>query len=145
MPLDELTHTVIGLAMTVHREMGPGFLESIYHRCMEIELARAGLPFDSAAPINVFYKGKIAGNFIADLIISSETPLLIELKAVEAIKKEHEAQVVNYLSATGIDEALILNFGALSLQFKHKFRNRNTRIAPADTRAEFARPSDNPS
>lgn len=127
MNLDELTHRVIGIAMAVHREMGPGFLESIYHRCMELELAAHGLPFESTKAVSVFYKGKIAGNFVADLIISTDIPLLIELKAVEAIKKEHETQVVNYLAATGIEEGLILNFGAPSLQFKHKYRNSSSR------------------
>lgn len=124
MTMDELTHQVIGIAMEVHRALGPGFLESVYHRSLEIELSGASLSFESEVPVNVFYQQKLVGKFQADLIISHPTDgrLLIELKAVETIVKAHEAQTVNYLTATGIDDALILNFGTSSLQFKHKYR-----------------------
>ena len=124
MTMDELTHQVIGIAMKVHPALGPGFLESVYHRSLEIELSGASLSFESEVPVNVFYQQKLVGKFQADLIISHPTGgrLLIELQAVETIVKAHEAQTVNYLTATGIDDALILNFGTSSLQFKHKYR-----------------------
>lgn len=122
MTMEELTHRVIGMAMDIHRELGPGFVESVYHRALEIELGNAGIGFESEVSINVFYKGKIVGKFAADLIILIGNKLLIELKAVEQITKPHESQVVNYLTATQIDDGLILNFGAPSLQFRHKYR-----------------------
>jgi GxxExxY protein len=124
MTKDELTHQVIGIAMKVHRALGPGFLESVYHRSLEIEWAGVNLSFQSEVPVNVFYQQTLVGKFQADLIISQSGGgrLLIELKAVETIVKAHEAQTANYLTATGIDDALILNFGTSSLQFKHKYR-----------------------
>ncbi|GAA5140935.1 GxxExxY protein [Prosthecobacter algae] len=122
MTIDQLTESVIGMAMEIHRHMGPGYNESIYHRSLEVELAATGIPFESEVPINVFYKGKIVGKFEADMVITIGKKLLIELKSCETIVKAHEAQTVNYLTATGIDDGLILNFGAPSLQFKRKFR-----------------------
>ena len=123
MTMQELTQAVIGMAMEIHRTMGPGFNESVYHRCMEVELAAAGIDFESKVPIDVFYKGKLVGKFEADMILLViDKRLLIELKSCEAILKAHEAQTVNYLTATNIDDGLLINFGAPSLQVKHKYR-----------------------
>lgn len=133
MTMEELTHRVIGMAMEIHRELGPGFVESIYHRALELELASAGLEFESEAPITVFYKGKLVGKFEADIIIKVQDRLLIELKATEQIAKAHEAQTVNYLAATRIDDGLILNFGAPSLQFRHKYRIQRPRPLKSPT------------
>lgn len=130
MTMQELTQAVIGMAMEIHRTMGPGFNESVYHRCMEVELAAAGIDFESKVPIDVFYKGKLVGKFEADMILLLiDKRLLIELKSCEAILKSHEAQTVNYLTATNIDDGLILNFGSPSLQFKHKYRLYRPRAA----------------
>ena len=120
--IDRLTEKIIGCAMKVHRTLGYGFLESVYHRSMEIELADAGISFESEKRLNVFYEGKIVGHFAADLFISDQ--LIIELKAIESLAKIHEVQLVNYLVATGIDTGLLLNFGTLSLEVRRKFRNR---------------------
>lgn len=123
MTLDELTHKVIGMAMEIHRKLGPGFLESVYHRSLEVELAATGIHFESNVPLNVFYKTKLVGKFEADMILTvGSLKLLLELKSCESITKAHEAQAVNYLTATGIDDGLIINFGAKSLDFRHKFR-----------------------
>jgi GxxExxY protein len=123
MTMQELTKTVIGMAIEIHRTMGAGFNESIYHRCLEIELAAAGIDFESKVPIDVFYKGKLVGKFEADMILLViDKRLLIELKSCEAILKSHEAQTVNYLTATQIDDGLILNFGSPSLGVRHKYR-----------------------
>jgi len=119
---DPLTSEVIGLAIKVHAELGTGFLESIYHRALEIELAEAGLDFVSEAPLTVSYRGRVVGNFTADLII--EGRLLLELKAVEILPLSAEIQTVNYLKATGLDIGLILNFGSAPLQIRRKYRNR---------------------
>lgn len=127
---DVLTHKIIGCAMKVHNALGPGFLESVYHRCMEIELAAQNIIFESERKLNVFYEGKIVGHFIADLYISPK--LIVELKAIESITPSHEVQLVNYLAATGIDNGLLLNFGSQSLQPKRKFRLSKPKPASFD-------------
>lgn len=127
--IDKLTEKIIGCAMKIHRALGYGFLESVYHRSMEIELAAAGVFFESEKRLNVFYESKIVGNFIADLFLSDQ--LIIELKAIESISKAHEVQLVNYLAATKIETGLLLNFGAKSLEARRKFRHRKTPINPS--------------
>ena len=119
---DPLSSKVIGLAIKVHAELGTGFVESIYHRALEIELAEAELDFISEAPMTVSYHGRVVGNFTADLII--EGRLLLELKALEMLPLSAEVQTVNYLKASGLDIGLILNFGTAPLQIKRKYRNR---------------------
>jgi|CXWL01.1.fsa_nt_gi GxxExxY protein len=119
---DPLTEQIIGLAMKVHRVLGPGFLESVYRNALLIELHKAGLQADAEKRINVLYEGVSVGNFVADMLV--EDKIILELKAVEAIGKAHEVQTVNYLTATGIDIGLLINFGSERLQFKRKFRQR---------------------
>ncbi|MDQ2867067.1 MAG: GxxExxY protein [Verrucomicrobiota bacterium] len=115
-----LTEKVIGVAMKVHRALGPGFLESVYRNAFAFELRRAGLPIDLDQHITVRYESVIVGDFVADIIISDT--LLCELKAISALSKADEVQLVNYLTATHHDVGLLLNFGAPSLQFKRKLR-----------------------
>lgn len=117
---NDLTGQIIGLAMKVHRTLGPGFLESVYQKALLYELAKAGLRVESDKPIQVKYEGIIVGDFKADLIVNDE--LIVELKAVSGIIVEHEVQLVNYLAATGKDIGLLINFGGRSLEFKKKFR-----------------------
>jgi GxxExxY protein len=112
---------VIGLAIKIHTELGTGFVESIYYRALEIELAEAGVDFVSEAPLTVTYLGRVVGNFTADLII--EGRLLLELKALEILPVSAEVQTVNYLKASGLDIGLILNFGTAPLQIRRKYRN----------------------
>ncbi len=121
---DELTHRVIGAAMTVHRELGAGFLESVYQKALAIELALLGLDVVVEKKIEVKYRGRVVGDFKADLFI--ENRLIVELKAVEALAPIHEVQTVNYLNATELEVGLLINFGSGSLQFKRKFRNGKT-------------------
>jgi len=120
---DPLSSKVIGLAIEIHKELGPGFPESIYHRAMEIDLAEAGLSFVSEAPLTVGYKDRILGTFAADLIV--EERLLLEIKALEVLPLISEVQVVQYLKASHIDIGLILNFGTATLQIKRKYRHRS--------------------
>ena len=117
---DPLSGQVIGCAMAVHRELGFGFLESVFHRALELELAAAGLEFESEKRMSVFYRGKVVGHFVADLVV--EGSLVVELKAVETMVKAHEVQLVNYLTAAKIDHGLLVNFGTESLGFRRKFR-----------------------
>ncbi|MEY4387411.1 MAG: hypothetical protein RLY20_2694 [Verrucomicrobiota bacterium] len=116
----DLTGQVIGLAMKVHRTLGSGFLESVYQKALLYELAKAGLQVESDKLVQVRYEGVIVGDFKADLIVSNE--LIVELKAVSGLVVEHEVQLVNYLTATGKDIGLLINFGGRSLEFKKKFR-----------------------
>jgi len=116
----DLTGQIIGLAMKVHRTLGPGFLESVYQKALLYELAKAGLQVESDRLIQVHYEGVIVGDFKSDLVVNAE--LIIELKAVSGLIVEHEVQLVNYLTATGKDIGLLLNFGGRSLEFKKKFR-----------------------
>jgi GxxExxY protein len=117
---DPVSEKVIGCAMMVHRELGFGFLESVFHRAMEIELAKSGLSFESEKRLNVFYDGHIVGHFVADLVIDGR--LVVELKAVECIVKAHEVQLVNYLTAANTESGLLLNFGTESLGYRRKFK-----------------------
>jgi GxxExxY protein len=118
---DPLTSKVIGIAIQVHKELGTGFDETVYHRSMEIALADAGLDFVSQSPLTVYFRGHVVGSFKADLII--EGRLLLELKTVESLSVNAEVQTVNYLKASGLEIGLILNFGAAPLQIKRKYRD----------------------
>jgi GxxExxY protein len=116
----DLAGQVIGLAMKVHRTLGPGFLESVYHQALCLELDGTANDYETEKALDVMYENKIVGQFKADLVVNHE--LIVEIKAVNCLVAAHEIQLVNYLSATGIDEGLLLNFGAPSLEFRKKFR-----------------------
>jgi GxxExxY protein len=116
-----LTGKIIGLAMKIHRTLGNGFLESIYQNALAHEFAKAGVEFQKEAPLDVRYDGVLVGKFSADMVVQNK--LIIETKAVRELVIAHEHQLINYLTATGIDEGLLLNFGAERLQFKKKFRH----------------------
>jgi len=100
--------------------MGFGFLESVYEKCMMIELVREGLSAESQKSITVQYDGHEVGEFVADIIVN-ET-VIVELKSVRQISKIHEAQLVNYLVATGKPVGLLLNFGEFKVEVKRKLR-----------------------
>ena len=119
MSIDEICYKIIGAAMAVHRHFGPGYLEEVYKNAMMVELEAAGLRSEKEVPIEVAYKGIRVGDYRADIVV--ENRLILELKAVTALNAAHEAQLVNYLNATGIDDGLLINFGAASLQHKHKY------------------------
>ncbi len=119
-----LTEKVIGLAMKVHRALGPGFLESVYLNALAYELRQAGFEIEVGQRIKVRYGNVIVGDFIADLVVART--LVCELKAISCLTKTDEVQVVNYLTATNHEIGLLLNFGVTSLQFKRKHR----RMAP---------------
>jgi len=119
MEINELTELIIGCAYRVHKELGAGFLEKVYENALKIELDASGLDVNQQYPISVNYHGQVIGDFYADLII--EGIVIIELKAVQKLAKEHEVQLVNYLAATGIDNGLLINFGS-SVEVKRKFR-----------------------
>ena len=116
----DLCGQVIGGAMKVHSALGPGFFESLYQNASIWELQKSGLKVDAQKAITVHYDGQVVGFFTADLLVNDS--LILELKANQLVAKAHEVQLVNYLVATGIDEGLLLNFGAERLEYKRKFR-----------------------
>ena len=109
MEFEELTETIIGSAFQVYNKMGFGFLESVYERCMQIELEKAGLKVEAQKSILVRYDEHVVGEFTADLLVESK--IVVELKSVSRLVETHEVQLVNYLVATGIPVGLLLNFG----------------------------------
>lgn len=124
-----LSEKVIGLAMKVHRALGPGFLESVYLNALLHELRRAGLSAETGKRIIVRCENVIVGEFIADLAVDT---LICEFKAISTLSKADEVQLVNYLTATNCDFGLLINFGAQSLQFKRKHRRRIIDLADVD-------------
>ena len=116
----ELTEKIIGCAYRVYNKMGFGYLESIYEKCLLIELKKDGLKTEMQVPITVYYDSEIVGEFIADVIV--EGVIIIELKSVRRIVKAHEMQLVNYLVATRKDIGLLLNFGENRVEVKRKTR-----------------------
>ncbi len=124
----ELTEAIIGCAFRVQRALGPGFLETVYQRALAVELTRAGLKAELEVPLKVTYDGCIVGDYSADILV--ETKVVVELKAVQSLTTAHEVQVVHYLTATGIEVGLLINFGAATLQFKRKHPDRNTHYRP---------------
>ncbi len=120
----DLAGQVIGFAMKVHRALGPGFLESVYQNALALELKEAGYKVELEKEITVKYREIVVGSFIADMFVNG--CLIVENKAVQTLVTAHEVQLVNYLTATDIDEGLLLNFGSSKLQYKKKFRKRES-------------------
>ena len=116
---EALTKTIIGCAFKVHNTLGAGFLEKIYENALSIELGAQGLVVKQQEPIQVHYQGRVVGNYYVDLWV--EDRVLVEIKAAQALSKAHEVQLVNYLTATGVDVGLLINFGP-SVQVKRKYR-----------------------
>ena len=111
------TYGIIGAAMSVHTELGMGFLEAVYGDALAIELERRHIPFEREKSIHIMYKGqKLNHYYVADFLCYGD--IIVELKAVEQIQSVHMAQVLNYLSATGFKLALLINFGEKSLKYK---------------------------
>ena len=123
----ELTETILGVYYDVYNEIGHGFLESIYRSAMQIALAEAGLVVQREYPVPVWFRNKEIGLFRADLMVANR--VLIELKAVNALDRSHEAQMLHYLRATEIEVGLLLNFGGGKPQFRRLvFENSNKKI-----------------
>jgi GxxExxY protein len=121
MEYKEMTETIIGCAYRVYNKMGFGFLESVYEKCLLIELRKAGLDAESQKPITVYYEDEIVGEFVADIIVNDT--IILELKSVRRIIEAHEVQLVNYLVATGKPVGLILNFGETKVEIKRKVKD----------------------
>jgi GxxExxY protein len=122
---DDLTRIIIGCAYKVHNALGSGFLEKVYENSLRIELEKLGHNVKQQEPVAVVYEGQVVGEYRADLWI--EGRVVIEVKAAQAIAKIHEVHLVNYLTATGIECGLVLNFGP-SVQVKRKFREYTPKV-----------------
>jgi len=112
----ELTREIIGAAMEVNKTLGNGFLESVYEESLAIEFDLRNIPYKRQKGIDVFYKEQLAKQFVCDFLVGEK--VLVEIKAIKAITGVEEAQVLNYLRATGIEIGLLINFGEQSLKYK---------------------------
>ena len=115
-PYKELTQKVIGAAMDVHRNLGPGFLESVYEAALAVEFRSQNIFFEQQRPVDVYYKGSVVKQFFCDFLV--DNVLIVELKAVKQLTDVEMGQVLNYLKATNLKLGLLLNFGAKSLHYK---------------------------
>jgi GxxExxY protein len=106
--LDQIAYNVIGAAIEVHRELGSGYLESVYESALCIELTAQGISYTRQSAINIEYKGQSIGEGRADIIV--EEQLIVELKTVDALAPIHKAQLMSYLKATGYQLGLLINF-----------------------------------
>ncbi len=112
---DPLTFALIGAAIEVHRVLGPGLLECLYHRALRFELSSRGIDFRSEVPVPVNYKGENLGDDLRiDLIVQDR--LVVEIKAVDQLHPIHEAQLITYLKLTGIHTGLLINFNVRLLK-----------------------------
>ena len=121
MDLNDITYKINGAIYEVNRVLGPGFLEKVYENALLIELRERGLKTENQVPIEVKYKGHSVGDYIADLLV--EEKIIIELKTVENITKLHEAQLLNYLNATGVKVGLLVNFKNSKAEIKRLVLN----------------------
>ncbi|MGB1259801.1 MAG: GxxExxY protein [Akkermansiaceae bacterium] len=116
MKQDEQTYLIIGAAMRVHRELGHGFLEAVYQAALAREFALQNIPFEREKMLPVSYRDETIAEYRADFVCYGE--VIVELKALQKLSGAEDAQVINYLKATGIQRGLLLNFGIPSLQHK---------------------------
>jgi GxxExxY protein len=111
------SYKIIGVAMEVHKELGPGFLEAVYQEAFELELQRQDIPYEREKLLNVFYKGqKLKKRYSADFVCYDK--IIVELKALGEFSTGHEAQILNYLKTSKLKLGLLINFGSRSLQYK---------------------------
>ena len=108
MKINDITYAVNGAVFEVNKILGSGFLEKVYENALLVELKKRGIKVESQVSIKVLYKEKVVGEYIADILV--EGKVIVELKTVETIDKIHEAQLLNYLKATGIRVGILVNF-----------------------------------
>ena len=120
MNIEELIKQIVQCAYNVRTKLSAEFLESVYLNALLIELHDNGLKAEKEVPITVHYNNHIVGEFRADIIV--EKTVVVELKAVQQLTTAHEAQLVNYLTATNIEHGLLINFGSDKIEIKRKFR-----------------------
>ena len=115
------TFDIIGVAMEVHNELGPGFLEAVYQEAFEIELINQNIPYEREKVLTIFYKKeKLKREFTADFFCFGK--IIVELKALSSLDGNHQAQLLNYITATNTKIGLLINFGAKSLEYKRMIK-----------------------
>ncbi|MDP8227538.1 MAG: GxxExxY protein [Candidatus Celaenobacter polaris] len=112
----ELSYKIIGIAMSVHKEFGSGFLEKVYENAMMVLFRKQGIEAEQQKPINVMFENEIVGSYFADILV--EDKVVLELKTVEKLTGVHEAQALNYLKATRKNLAILFNFHSRSLEYQ---------------------------
>ena len=122
MKYEELTKKIIGSAMKVHNQLGNGFQEVIYQRCLGIEMETVGLNFIREQEIPIYYNEKHVGTRRVDFLV--ESIIMVELKAITQLDNVHLAQAINYLEAYRLEIGLLLNFGATKLEFKRLIKSQ---------------------
>ncbi len=113
---EDLSYKIFGLAMEIHRKLGHGFLEKVYENALMLVLRREGIEAKQQAPIKVYFEGEIVGEYFADILV--ENKIILELKALNEITDAHMAQALNYLKATGLRLAIIINFAKRRLEYE---------------------------
>ena len=108
MNINDIKYAINGAVFEVNKVLGSGFLEKVYENALVFELKERGIKAESQVSITVYYKGKTVGEYIADILV--ENRVIVELKTVEALDRIHEAQLLNYLKATGIRVGILVNF-----------------------------------
>jgi GxxExxY protein len=117
----EMTEKIIGAAYKVHNTLGSGFLEKVYQNSLVIEIRALGFDVEVEKPVKVYYHGEVVGNYVADIIVDGK--VLLEIKAIKELSGIHEAQILNYLKATGIEVGLLINFGR-SVNIKRRIMDK---------------------
>lgn len=122
---DSQTYAVIGAALAVHQELGPGFLENVYHEALAIELKQREIPFKHEVELSIFYRGyPLNTTYRTDFVCFHA--IVVELKALPAISRREKAQVLNYLKAANLQRGLLINFGSASLEYARLVNNWET-------------------
>ncbi|MBM4064886.1 MAG: GxxExxY protein [Planctomycetes bacterium] len=112
----DLSYKIVGLAMQVHNKLGFGFSEKVYENSTMVLFRREGIQAKQQTPITVYFEGEVVGDYYADILV--EDKIILELKSAEEIADAHRSQVLNYLKATGLQLAIILNFGKEGLEYE---------------------------
>lgn len=121
----EIIDVIVGCAMEVRSHLTPGFEEKVYMNAMFYEMTKQGLKVDTEVMFQVKYKDLVVGTYRADIVV--EGNVIVELKATNALTPLNEVQLVNYLTATGIDDGLLINFGSEKIEIRHRTRLYNRR------------------
>ena len=127
---DSQTYAIIGAAMAVHSELGNGFLEAVYQAALEKEFQKRGIRYEREKQLPVYYSGEVIAEYRADFLCFDE--VIVELKALSTLSGNEEAQVINYLKASGLHRGLLVNFGTRSLQHKRLVFNLRESAQSAD-------------
>ncbi len=126
----EETYAIVGAAIEVHRELGNGFLESVYEEALKLELSARNIPFQTQVKLPIYYKGQLLQKeFVADFIVYDK--IILELKCISHLSSVEEAQIINYLKVTGLQLGLLINFGStIKLEWKRLVRSDEAKLNP---------------